>query len=161
MMAEIAATFGIAVNVLQAVAYSAKFIETAWKIWHSGQGGLDHLTSLQVVAQDMKDIARQLGKAVPRVPRAGNESSSGIFVLAEESSKIAQRVIDSVDNLGIPSQGRKKLQACAAAFRLGWNNNEITSLQIQLDRLRSQIMLDLIASTRFGSLLTFSTEFPY
>jgi hypothetical protein len=153
-MAETVAAFGLAANILQVVDYGTKFIGAAWKIWRSGKEGVEGLTSLQLISQDLKAVLQRLCTAIPSSPhQLEDESNISIFGLAEECGKITQQMLDSIERLGIPDKSRlkrKKRDALIAAFKLAWKNDEITALQARLGEFRSQITLNLAVSFRLG-----------
>jgi len=154
-MAETIAALSLASNILQVVDYGTKFISAAWKIWRSGREGIEGLTSLQRISHDLKAVVERLRATLPTSARqVEDESTSSIFALAEECSKITQQMLDTIESLGIPNQSRKKRDALIAAFKLVWKNDKIVALQARLDDFRSQIILNLAISFRYDTKLS-------
>ncbi|KAJ9137859.1 p-loop containing nucleoside triphosphate hydrolase [Pleurostoma richardsiae] len=148
-MAEAAVAFGLAVNALQVVDYGIKFLATAWNIWKSGKEGVDGLVDLQLVSQDVRAVVKELETAPSSSSHPLNDGSNErIMTLAKECGEISQRILDSVESLGIPGKGRRKRQAIVAAARLAWKYDEIMALQARLADMKSEITLNLNISLR-------------
>ncbi|OTA70031.1 hypothetical protein K449DRAFT_321145 [Hypoxylon sp. EC38] len=161
-MAEAVAAFAIAVSILQVIDFGAKFTNAAWKIWRSGTDSsifpylvnpqaVDGLCSLLAVSKHLEGIVQQLQTDILPSSHSKDETNDGISVIAGECRKVAQHIIDSIKKIGIPNEPEKIRwhgKPFLAAFKVAWKNENITSLQTQLDGYRSQLILNLAVSIR-------------
>lgn len=156
-MAE-AAAFGLAVNVLTVLDYGRQFAVAAWRIYQYGVEGVPGLSNLKVTSENLRNITKQLRQTVAQCPSGGqNEADKTIFKLADRCDEIAARILTTVDSLRIPhipdtNRGRKKnrgrLEAVVAALKVSWKSDEIKELEAELDRLRSEIVVNIAVSLR-------------
>ncbi|KAI1805605.1 hypothetical protein F4811DRAFT_514504 [Daldinia bambusicola] len=152
-MAEAVAAFGLAVNIIQVIGVSVKFVNLAYDIWRSKKKTIDELTVSQSVSRDLKAALQHLPIITSSHPDATveNETNKRILALSRECTEVAQQIIDSLDHLGISNGIERvipKRKAFLNAFKLAWGGEKLTTLQTQLDGYRSQIMLELNISLR-------------
>ena len=144
-MAEAVVALSLAANILQVVEYGSEFVGVAWKIWKSGRDGIEGLTALQALSQNLKEVSQQLQVEHPSTRQAASEK--GICDLARECSRTAQEILDSLEKIGLQTNGRKR-DAAKAAFKLAWAGDSIRALQARFGEFRNQLTLNLAASLR-------------
>lgn len=139
-MAEAVAALGVAANVLQFLDYGSRFVSQAWRIHKTGSDGLDGIPNLQLMTKQLQEVLGDLQKHQAT-------DNPELLQLSEECSRVARRLIESIDCIGIPQGGRKR-DALKTAFKMAWKREEIQQLQRELDGFRQQLSLHLLASLR-------------
>jgi hypothetical protein len=142
-MAEAVAALGLAANILQMLDYGRKVLSTAWGIYDgTDQTGF---TSLQTLCEDLKG-------SVETLQRPQSEPDEAIAHLAKECSVVANALLQKLQALGLSGKrGIGKREALQAAFQRVWRRNEIQELEDRLNELKSQLVLRLVVSIRYGS----------
>lgn len=152
-MAETVAAFSLAVNILQVVDLGASFVKLAWQIWRSSKVDSLEINTLRHIAKNSKTALEQLQIATPpRSHPVEDEANRRIFELATRCGEVSQRVIDTIDNIGVVDEAHKirrsKRKAIVTAFKITWESEAIKALETQLKEYKSEIMLELAISLR-------------
>ncbi|RYP45338.1 hypothetical protein DL768_008302 [Monosporascus sp. mg162] len=140
-MAEAVAALGLAASVLQFLDCGSRFVSQAWRIYKTGADGMEDVPNLQLMVQQLQEALADLQKN----HTAGD--SPGLAQLSEGCSRVARRLLESIDCLSIPQKGKKR-HALKTAFMMAWKRDEIKALQQELDGFRNQLSLQLLTSLR-------------
>jgi hypothetical protein len=140
-MAEAIAALALAGNVLQFIDFGSRFISHAWKVYKTGVDGADAVPNLQLLTTDLQNVLTSL-------QRRQEGDSPGMGRLCEECSRVARRLLESLNLLNLPDKMRKR-DAVKAAFKATWNRDEIKAFQQELDGFRQQLTLHLLLSLRY------------
>jgi hypothetical protein len=139
-MAEAVAALSLAANVLQFIDFGYRFVSQAWRIYQSGSDGAEAAPGLQVLTKDLQDVLANL-----QIPQEGD--SHGMSQLSQDCSRVARRLLESLNVISVHGKGRKR-DAIKASFKALWNRDEIKELQQELDGFRQQLMIHLLFSLR-------------
>jgi hypothetical protein len=147
-MTEAVAGLSLAASVLQALDFGKPFTCAAWKIYRSGAEGVDLLSDVQSVSNDLRSFLKDLQEGTHR-PRASPtvKGDDGIFLLAEKRAVVLNQMLQSLDSIGTPGAGRKR-NAIKTDFMVAWKKGGIESLQTRLDQFRDELTLHLVFSLR-------------
>lgn len=148
-MAEAVAALSLAANILQALDYGRQFVTAAWKIWISGQESMEGIATLQILSKDLDTILSSLQAATPSSQHSAltDSTHAALVELAGDCTRVTKKMLQTLQQIGLPSSGRKR-DAIKAAFKLLWNNDEIKALEVQLSEFRNQLTLRLLISVR-------------
>jgi hypothetical protein len=146
-MAEAIAGLALAANILQLLDCGAQFVSISWKIWDSGQEGLENFSSLQHLSKDLKNVVKRLQADDARQHFSSPDPDANLFTLAGQCVKVTEQLLETLDKIGVGSRGKKR-KAVQAAFMLTWKKNEIDSLKKILDGFRHELTLGLVVSLR-------------
>lgn len=147
-MAESVAGFSLAASILQVLDFGKHFTCAAWKIYRSGAEGIDLLSDVQSVSNDLKSVLKDLQEGIPglRASRSA-KGDDGIFLLAEKCAAVLNQMLQSLATIGTPGEGCKR-DAIKTAFKLAWKKGDIESLQTRLDQFRDELTFNLVFSLR-------------
>lgn len=145
MVLEALSAIGLAGNIVQFVHFTWELISKSQEIYHSTSGlSAEHL-ELKVVSQSLQRLATQLEVY------HGQKSSLGI--LAKQCKDVANELLSAIQKLqgddprGHPEKS-KKWKSFRHALKCVWKMDHIVKLQSRLERLRNEIMLQLVSETR-------------
>lgn len=147
-MAEAVAALSLAANILQMVEYGSVFVATAWKIYASKAD--THLAKdfdqLRYRTQEVEKILGSLEQNDSTIPSTAalKDRDRDLLTLATESRKVTKEILGSLNEIGNPAAWK----AMQAAFKSLWHHDRIAGLQTELDRVRSQLTLQLVHSLR-------------
>ncbi|KAF8852663.1 hypothetical protein BDZ45DRAFT_730000 [Acephala macrosclerotiorum] len=144
-MAEAIAAFSLAANVIQFIDFGSKIAANFYRYHKAGSRLRDEASELDIISRDLEQILNNL--QVPALHPSINET--GLGRLAQECQKCAQQLYKKLQPLlKARLQQLGKREAIKVAFKAVWKEDEIGSLQGQLDNFRSQLTLHLLASLR-------------
>jgi hypothetical protein len=148
-MVEAIVALGLAANVIQVIDYGTNFASTAWKIYQGARHGrqdIDEVVSLRKINSNLRDALQDIYTQSTSVS-ATNESTSGIAELSKQCASLVEKLLQSLDSLGLNDVKRKR-DALRAAIKLAWKREDIDDLQLRLNDFRSQLTLSLLVSMR-------------
>ncbi|KAK4202962.1 hypothetical protein QBC40DRAFT_319724 [Triangularia verruculosa] len=155
-MAEAAAALSLAANIIQVTEFGSKFVTTGWKLWHSGKEALDEDSALEPLCRNLKDVFQRLENDVSSV-KFEVQSHQELAGVANQASKVAQEILESVQGIGLSSKRRKR-DAARTAFKLVWKEENLKALEQRLDRLTNALVLNLAASLRSYAMQSLDTQ---
>ena len=144
-MAEALLAIGIAANVVQFLDVSTKLTSSCWKIYISRRDGVGALPDLQTITEDFERVLIDL-------ERSGNDGKSlseedrvfePLLVKCQES---AAQLSEYFHKINSPGRARKRDAIWEAIKGLG--KDEISSLQVRLERLRQELIVNLLSLIR-------------
>lgn len=142
-MAEALAAIGVAANVIQLLDFGSRFVSSCWEIYTAGRDGVGEFPDLYAITKDfegvLKDLKQSDAKSLPR-------EHSGFQHLLAKCQDLAGQLSDSISKLNLPNKARKRVAVKEAIKRL-WND-EISSLQTRLERLRQELIVHLLGLIR-------------
>lgn len=152
----------LVVNIMTVLDYGKRFATSAWKIFQSGKDGLSGISSLQLECEDLLQITQSLESPIEGLN--GNDMDTRLIELRKRCSNIALQILQTLSELKIPEEGHgasrflsslllssqrdAALKAVVAVFRHKWKESDIKMLQDELDRLRSEMTLNIVFSCR-------------
>lgn len=147
-MAEAVAGLSLAACILQVLDFGKHFTSAAWGIYRSGAEGIDFLSDLQSMSNDLGSILQDLREGAPGTSASRSvKGDNGIFLLAEKCAVVLNQMRQSLAAIGTPGEGSKR-DAIKTAFTLAWKKGDIESLQTRLDQFRDELTLQLVFSLR-------------
>lgn len=144
-MAEALIAVGIAANVVQFLDFGSKFVSSCWEIYTSSRDGIGELPDLKTITKDFDGILKDLersdhdGKSIP-------EEDRGFQPLVANCRGLANQLSDALREINSPNKARKR-DAIREAIKRLWHN-EISSLQIRLERLKQELIVHLLGLIR-------------
>lgn len=153
-MAEAIAALSLAANILQMVEYGVVFVSTAWKICSSNPD-----THLANDFDQLRSSTEEVEKILVSLEQNESEVLSGaclqdrdrdLLALTAESRTVTEDILSSLNKIENPAawKDKKKYKAIKAAFKSLWHSHRLTELKTNLDRVRSQLTLQLLHSMR-------------
>lgn len=137
--------FGLAVNIFTLLEFGRKLAMLALDIQKDGKDAVARITSLALTSEDLSRIAGELGHSRPSTTaHIQDPVDERIHKLAERCSKVAVHLQGTIRRLGIDDAHRKTGRALVKAFKFKWKESDIVEFQLEIQDLRSQLMLDLI-----------------
>lgn len=92
--------------------------------------------------------------------RAKRVCKSGLQQLVRNCERLAVELLSSLQKIHLPEKSRKR-DALSAALRMIWQEEELKSSQLRLDRFRQELILHLLSSIRFVQRGVCSRHFPH
>ncbi|KAI9680269.1 MAG: hypothetical protein M1822_007268 [Bathelium mastoideum] len=147
------AAFGVAVNVIQLIDFSTKLVSGARQIHHSFHGELEEHTELKLVTDDLSKLARRLDVSIES-QKAGDtlrphENHKDILDqqkrIAIECQRLATQLLTTLNKLKGGS-GSKTWNSIRQALLTAWRKDEIEALEKRLDRLRQEMVTNMVSS---------------
>ena len=146
-MAEAIAAFSLAANVIQFIDFGSRVAANFYGYHKAASKSRDDAADLDIISRDLAQVLKNL--QVPAPDSSINET--GLGRLAQECQKCAQQMDNKLQPmLKARLQQLGKRGAVIAAFKAAWKEDEMCSLQNQLDNFRSQLTLHLLASLRYA-----------
>ena len=145
--AAVAASIGLASNVLQFIDFGTRFVMKAWKIYHDGQGAGDNILDLLATTKDLES-------AVTALTSEPGTADSGMHEICVSCSEVASQLLTSLRELAAPEQPGKR-EALKAAFKRLWKQQDIENLKRRLDGFREQLVVQLLLSLRYAILFSY------
>jgi hypothetical protein len=145
-MAEAIAAFSLAANVIQFIDFGSRVAANFYGYHKAGSKSRDDASDLDIINRDLAQVLRNLQVSAPD----SSINETGLGRLAQECQKCAQQLDKKLrPMLKARLQQLGKRGAVMAAFKAAWKEDEMRSLQEQLDNFRSQLTLHLLASLRY------------
>jgi len=141
--AAVAASIGLASNVLQFIDFGTRFVMKAWKIYRGDQGATDDILDLLATTKDLEAAVAALASE----PGTANVDN-GMREICASCSEVASQLLTSLQKLAIPEQPGKR-EAFKAAFKRLWKQQDVESLKQRLDGFREQLVVQLLLSLRY------------
>jgi hypothetical protein len=142
-MAEALAAVGVAANIVQLLDFGSRFVSSCWEIYTSSRDGIGELPDLQTITKDfegvLKDLEQSGAKSLPGEDRR-------LQPLVTKCQQLAGQLSDSIRKIIPPNKARKR-DAVKEAIKRLWND-EISFLQVRLDRLRQELVVHLLGLIR-------------
>lgn len=144
-MAEALIAVGIAANVVQFLDFGSRFISSCWEIYTSSRDGTGEFHDLQIITEDFDKVLKDLkrsdhdGKYLP-------EEDRGFQPLVASCQGLSDQLLDSLHKINSPKKVRKR-DAVREIIKNLWHN-EISSLQVRLERLRQELIVHLLGLIR-------------
>jgi hypothetical protein len=135
---EAVAAFGLAANILPFIDFASKFVSILWNIHFTGRDGVEELTDLCKIAQDLHNVLQILHV---------DDGGDGMEQIVGECQKLGSELERSLEKLNLPEKVRKR-DALKTAVKIVWKVDELKAIQTRLDMFRSQLTLNLLASLR-------------
>lgn len=142
--------FSLAVNIFTVLEFGRKLAVLALDIHKDGQDAVSRICSLDLTSKDLGKIAGELSKPGPHsAAYHRGESDDQIRKLAMRCTKVAERMQETIGELGIHRGSLKKGRALVTALKYKWKHDDIVTFQSEIEDLRSELMLSLILWLRF------------
>lgn len=136
-------SLSVATSVVQFIDFAAKLVSQAGEIYSSADGITVEYAELDAVARNMVQLDQDLrrGEGTTGLDRETREICSACRTSAAE-------LIEAID--GLKSQGAKsKWKSMYRALCAVWGSKKVEALARRLDRLRSQLNMDLLGLIRY------------
>ena len=140
--AAVAASIGLASNVLQFIDFGTRFVVKAWRIYHGVQGNPDDILDLLASTKDFEAAVAALASEPGTVDNAMHE-------ICASCAEVASQLLTSLRKLAIPEQPSKR-EALQAAFKRLWKQQDIENLKRRIDGFRKQLVVQLLLSLRYS-----------
>ncbi|KAJ3522886.1 hypothetical protein NM208_g12674 [Fusarium decemcellulare] len=134
-MAEGLAGLGVAASVLQVIDFGTRFIVKAWKIY-STDFAETLVSDLQRSSTNLHNVLHELQSI-----SANDASEKAIRSLAGKSAAILKELLDSLAVISRAGEGRRRGAALKKAFLMAWKEDELRSLQVRLNEVKSDLIL--------------------
>lgn len=137
-------TFGLVVNILQVIDFSATLIREAHEVHQSSTGQTVEHAELHTISQNLF----QLCDGVPA--SLGNQLTSQfgpmshqICEVAKGAKQVAEELMVAVDKLRLKEGPQRSWRSLRQALITLWNKDKIEKLQKRLGELRSQLQTNM------------------
>ena len=159
--------FGVAVNVIQLVDFSTKLVSGARQIHHSSDSELEEHTELKLVTDDLAKLAQGLANSIALQEsgktRRPHENDEDILDHQRERLDQQQRIANDVRRLAtqllttlnkLKNKGNNNTwNSIRQALLTAWRKDEIEELERRLDRLRQEMIVNMVSSLQYYCLL--------
>jgi flagellar motility protein MotE (MotC chaperone) len=138
----------LAGNIVQFVDFSSKIVSKGRRIYLSAEGALPKNLELEVVANDLSQLAARLrtdglNKATP------SEEETSLKIISDECSKIAKELLKRLDKLKVKSDAKHRgWKSLRQALKSVWNKEELDDLAERLSLFRNQLQTDILFSLK-------------
>lgn len=144
-MAEGVAAFSLAANILQFIDFGARVVSNFWSFYKSNRKEANNVPDFSAINADLQRVLSDL--QLPYDDGSGGDI--GLVELAKDCRCVAEElktVLQSLFKARVGNTGKR--DALMAAFKLAWREDEIRSLQEQLNQFKHQLVIHLLASMR-------------
>ena len=143
-MAEALAGVGVAANVVQLLDVGTRLVTSARAIYVSSKEGVGELPDLNAVTKDLELVLQGLNKRRSDGMTLG-ESEKSFQELITTSQELANDLLNALKKAGVGASGSfRRRDAVRVALKRLWND-DISTLETRLDRLRHELMLRLLS----------------
>jgi hypothetical protein len=139
MVLESLAAIGLTGNIVQFIAFASHLVSKSREIYRSASGVSDEHLDLETISDDVLFLSAKL--------KASSASDAGLGALAGRCIIIADELCLAISELRVQPQGRKKWDSFKKALRSLWKKPRVQELMSQLDNIREQILLHLVADS--------------
>ena len=158
MVLETIAAVGLASSIVQFVAFIFETLSKSREVCVSVSGITAEYTDLRTIAQDLVSLRDQLGAHENAIPNLSPISVQCVSIAQEILAaivKIQQKFMPHYQNPTaavttrsstnlIPPSNCKKWKSFRAALKCVWKKPKLTELQLRLERLRDELIFNLI-----------------
>lgn len=141
--------FGLVINIFTLLEFGRKLAVLALDIHKDGKDAVSRIASLDLTSKDVGKIAGELCQPRPSAAHIQDPTDERIHVLAKRCTKVAVQLQETIRRLGIDGVNRKTGRAVVRALKFKWKESDIIALQLEIEDLRSELMLNLIFWLRF------------
>ncbi|KAM0228577.1 hypothetical protein ACHAPO_010655 [Fusarium lateritium] len=157
---EAIVAFAVAGNVLQFIEATKKFTIKAHDIIKSGSNALKDLKELRVTSLGLKVVLKELQQGQKQIPTgitSTAESEARISTLASSCIKVVDELLKKLDEIKIHDNGRR-METIMTAFRVMWNEKDISDLASRINKYREQLGIDVLISMRSHLIRSLDTQ---
>jgi hypothetical protein len=132
--------FGLAVNVLQLIDFSAKLLREAHELHHSSTGNKQQHVELQVIADDLSRLCDD-------VASQQDGSNAGMQGIATAAKGVADDLVAAIEKLKL-KEPRTRWRSFRQALSTLWNSATINALQHRLKEIRDQMQTNMVSQIK-------------
>ena len=149
-MAEAFIALSVAGNVVQFLDLGSRFVSSCWEIYSSSRDGIGELHDLKTITEDFDGVLKDLERSDHDGKSLLGEDR-GFQPLVANCRELASQLSDSLRKINSPNKTRKR-DAVRETIKRLWND-EISALQVRLERLRQELIVHLLGLIRYVDLL--------
>jgi hypothetical protein len=150
---ESIAVLGIASNIIQIVDFSSRIVARGRELYHSTDGRIEEHVSLDVAAQNLLELSRELQRSVVSDdPRPRTAVDQQLIDLKVKTEQIAKDLRSSLENVQLTGPHRK-WKSIHQALRTISTDKEVSDIANRLDQVRKQVDTTILVSLRYVLML--------
>lgn len=138
--------FGLVVNIVQIIDFSAKLVREAYELHQSNSG-------LKAEYVELHRISESLSRMCEGVPSAPFDQSAlrfesmghEVFELARCTKQVAEDLMAATEKLKLTEGPHRRWRSFRQALATVWNKDEIEKLNRRLGQLRSQLQANMMS----------------
>lgn len=139
----------IASSIVQFIDFASKLVGKSVRLYNAADGQLDEHQELANITRSLSRNAENIGQAFENLRCCNNltdaereQKSIGI-----DCQHVAEELLEALDALKL-GEKRTTWQSFRQALRMLWNEEKIQALERRLDRLRQQMVANVLESLR-------------
>jgi hypothetical protein len=139
----------VATSAAQFVDFTSKLITESYKLHTSATGQLEEHVILEKVTKSLRDVSFDLSTQVEKqtVLAKLSHDDKELQHLCKSCHEISLQLLEALEKLKA-EDGSSKWKNFRQALRTVWTREHIEGLERQLDRLRQQLVISILASFR-------------
>lgn len=142
--------FGLVVNIVQLIDFSAKLVRGAHELHQSASGQTVELLELDRVASSLSQLCDNvpaIGSGQQQI-RTGPMSSE-LSDIATKTKQVATELIAAIQRLKLKDGPKRRWRSFRQALATIWHRDQIEKLQGRLQELRSQLHANMTSHTLY------------
>jgi hypothetical protein len=147
--------FGLAVNIIQVVDFSATLLREAYELHQSSTGQTAEHAELKQIAESLSQMCHAL--SVPSHRQRGlGVAGAEILTVAASAKAVAEDLIAVIERLRVKDGGSRHWRTFRQALATLWKKSKIERYEKRLVAMRGQLQAHLVAEVAYvHSLATF------
>jgi hypothetical protein len=146
---EAIAAVGFAANILQFIEYIYGLVSKAKGTYQSISGTSAKNLELKLVAESLRELSEKLMRSEEDAQDEGVSQNATINKIAASTREISRELVSVLDRLRIHDGPHRKWRTFRHALDSIWQRPRITELQSQLEDLRNQLSIQIVAEIRY------------
>lgn len=147
MVLEAFGAIALAGNILQFIEFTSKVVSKSVDVYHSASGASQENIVLQTITEELRRLSDSI--AVEHV--GASEDDQALVTLAGLCRAQAVKLMTVLQGLNVRADGKqsRKWESVYQALKSEWKKDEIEEFQKTLARFQTQIIFQLVKSTRY------------